>query len=409
MGFCVLPDDSPDSYLKGASIKLENLSLALLADKELVENYLEFRKLRSGLRVKPIDGSTSANLPPHKISANGRWEYYDKGGKYNEGSLQVLSYTLSLLHPRTGYLCQHPEFSEKLGARMTAETWEEQCRGTRDRVNKIYKYILQMEKKGDRENYDFGRDPKELIQWILDLPRPIFILQEMIKDMLEDLLPGSALMVERARQYRDILLVALLCANPLRIRMFSNLMFDKNLIRRNDGSWWLKFGRRAFKNRRALKSDYHVRIAEELWPILDRYKEEFHPVLVGSTESKYVFVGAGHGPQAREIGKPICEESLSRIIRNLTELYLPGAIGFRAHAFRHIIATDIIKKDPRLGFFLAAIALHDKLQTVEKEYTHLKTSEYFEPVNTHFSEAWSVVFKSSRAKVRHENAQIDSR
>jgi integrase len=76
----------------------------------------------------------------------------------------------------------------------------------------------------------------------------------------------------------------------------------------------------------------------------------------------------------------------------MTELYVPGESGFGPHAFRHLIATDIIKKDPRLGFFLASVALHDKLETVEEEYIHLKSSEFFEPVNTHFGETWSLVF-----------------
>ena len=394
MGFCTLAADCPDPFLRGAGIQLEDLSLALLADKTLVEKFLEFKKLRSGLRVKPIDVSTAASLSPHQISANGLWEYYNKGGKYNGGTIQVLIFVSTLLRPKFGYLYQHPEYAGKLGSRMVAATWDEQCKETRTRIDKIHKNILKMKKEGDIENYEFGRDPKEKIQWILDLPRPLFILQEMIKAILDDLMYEGASQSERARQYRDLILVALLCANPLRIKMFSYMKFDENLIRRSNGSWWLKFGKRAFKNRRALKSDYLVRVAEELWPMLDRYKEEFHPVLVGSSGSKYVFVGSARGMHTKKEGDPMSESSLSSIAQKLTELYIPGMEGFRSHAFRHIIATDIIRKDPRFGFFLASKALHDKLETVETDYIHLKTSEYFEPVNTHFSEAWNLVFNS---------------
>lgn len=400
-GFCALPIDSPDPYLRGAGIKLDDLSLALLADKELIENYLNFTRLRSGLRVRPIDESTSADLPAHMISPNGLWEYYDKGGKYNNGSIQLLSVFSSLLRPGTGYLYQHAAYAEKLGARMTASSWEEQCKITRNRVEKMRKRILKMKKKGDGKNFEIGRKSKELIQWILDLPRPLLLLQEMIKTMLEDLLPESASQLQRARQYRDLVLVSLLCANPLRIRMFSILKFDENLICREDGSWWLKFDRNAFKNRRALESDYLVRVAEELWPILTRYKKEFYPILAKSTDTKYVFIGSAYGRHAKQSGARMRESSLSDTIHALTELYLPGELGFRPHAFRHIIATDIIKKDPRLGFFLASRALHDKLETVEREYIHLKTSEFFEPVNAHFSEAWGVVFKSSKEELSY--------
>lgn len=392
MGFCSLPEDSPDVYLRGAGIKTEELSLALLADKELVEAYIKFMRLRSGLRVRPVDESKATTLPAHSISANGRWEFYDKGGKYNQGSIQALIYISGLLRSGTGYLYQHPEFAEKLGSRMTAENWHKQCVATRSRVDRLHREILLMKKNNNRENYDFGRDPKERIEWILELDRPLLLLQEVLKEMLDDLLPENAPQLLRARQYRDLLLFALLCANPLRVSMFTIMEFGKHLVRMNDGSWRLRFKRGAFKNRRSLKSAYEVRVAKELWPMLERYKSEFHPLLAGTTGSQHVFIRGKHGGHGKRVGEPLSANSLNYIIIKLTELYLPGGVGFPPHAFRHIIATDIIKKDPRIGFFLAARALHDKLDTVESEYVHLKTSEFFEPVNLHFGEAWSQVF-----------------
>lgn len=392
MGYCALPQDSPDPYLRGHGLKPEELTMALLADKELVESYLQFIRLRSGLRVRPIeDAARVAELPVHQLSTDGKLEYYDKGGKYNKGSLLALTCISSLLRPVTGYLYQHPEFAEKLGKRMKAASWQEQCVQTRKRVDALRKQIWAMKKGNDYKNYDFGRDPKEPIEWILSLQRPLFILHGMIKDMLEDLLPESVPIADRARQYRDIILVAMLCANPLRIRMFSIMEFGKHLVHRDDGSWWLRFHKNAFKNRSALKSHYEVRVARELWHMLDRYKEEFHPYLTRATGSKHVFVGTTAG---KRLGYSLAASSLSDVVRTMTELYVPGESGFGPHAFRHIIATDIIKKDPRLGFFLAAVALHDKLETVEEEYIHLKSSEFFEPVNTHFGETWSLVFGS---------------
>ncbi len=225
-----------------------------------------------------------------------------------------------------------------------------------------------------------------------DLKRPLLLLQGMVKEMLDDLLSGSSTKLERARQYRDITLFALICANPLRIRMFRMMQFDRNLVRLNDGSWELRFKKGAFKNRKALRSHYKVGVAKELWPILDRYREEFHPILAGSTRTTHVFIGGRVGRKGKDGAGPLTTTSLNYIIEKLTELYSPSGTGFGPHAIRHLVATDIIKKDPRIGFFLAARALHDKLETVETEYVHLKTSEFFEPVNTHFGEAWSQVF-----------------
>lgn len=393
MGYCALPADNPDPYLRGVGIATEALSLALLADKGLVEDYIEFMRLRNGLRAQSVEDTDAVeNTPAYMISADRRWILYDKGGKYNMGTLTVLGIISGLLRPDKGYLYQHPEFATKLGPRMTAATWQQQCKETRTRVNKIRQDILKLKKEGNTDKYDFGRDPTKVIQWILDLKRPLEALHLMLKEMLDDLLPEYASEIDRARQFRNIILVALLVSNPLRIHMFSIMQFGKHLSRRGDGSWWLTFGRRAFKNRRSLKCDYEVRVAPELWPLLDRYKEEFHPVLAGSSGSTFVFVSVEKGRRRNQIGERLSRVSLSKIIRHLTGLYLPGEVGFGPHAFRHIVATDIIKKDPRLGFILAARALHDKLETVEDKYIHLKTSEYFEPVNTHFSEMWWQVF-----------------
>jgi hypothetical protein len=403
MGFCALPPDSLDPYLKGKGIKKEDLSLALLADKGLWKAYIQFMRLRSGLRVRRVDPAKLESLPAHRLSADKKWEFNDVGGKYNGGTLYFMRLVLSLLRPGTGYLYLHPEFAEKLGPRMTAETWQEQCVKTRDAVKKRYKKILKMKNLGDRNRYDFGRDPGENIKWILDQQRPLTVLQGMVKVMLADLLPGYAPTLERARQYRDVILVTLLCANPLRVHMFSIMAFDKHLVSRDDGSWWLQFKQGAFKNRKALKCNYEVKVAKELWPLLDIYKKEFHPVLVGSSHSKYVFPVSYNSARTRA-GSRMTGDALSGIVEMMTELYIPDSEGFRSHAFRHIIATDIIKKDPRLGFFIAAKALHDKLETVEEQYAHLKTSEFFEPVNAHFTEMWGAVFGTQRGVEKFASA-----
>jgi integrase len=395
MGFCALPADNTDPYLKGAGIRHKELSISLLAVKELVEGHVNFMKLRSGLRVRSDETDHSGTSANEKEHANGHPVFYDVGGKYNNGTILFLSLVSSLLHPVTGYLTQHPEFAKKLRPRMTAATWQQQCSDTRTRVNKLLGQILLFKKNKDREKFDFGRDPKETIKWLLEQPRPLLILHQVIKGMLDDLLPESAPLMTRARQFRDILLIAMLTSNPLRIRMFSIMEFGKHLTRDEDGTWWLEFKQGAFKNRRALKSDYKVRVARELWPLLDRYKDEFHPVLIGSARSAFVFVGAKRGGQRKPRGFRLSENSLSDIVRDMTELYMPGKIGFRPHAFRHLVATDIIKRDPKVGFFLASIALHDKLETVEETYVHLKSSEFFEPVNIHFSETWDRVFGRS--------------
>ncbi len=167
MGYCSLPKNNLDPYLRGCGLASDDLTLALLADRELVEDHMNFRRLRGGLRLRPVKQETSAHLPAHMVSADGKWEFYDKGGKYNNGSIVTLSHISSLLRPGTGYLYQHPEFAEKLGSRMTAGSWHEQCVLTRSRVNSLRRMISSMKKENDEEHFDYGRDPKERIEWIL--------------------------------------------------------------------------------------------------------------------------------------------------------------------------------------------------------------------------------------------------
>lgn len=58
----------------------------------------------------------------------------------------------------------------------------------------------------------------------------------------------------------------------------------------------------------------------------------------------------------------------------LTQQYVPDTPGFCTHAFRHIIATDHLKRHPG-DYPTVAKQLHDKLETVLQEYTHLTVDQ----------------------------------
>lgn len=382
-GFCHLPEDASDPHLRGLGISKEDLSLALIADKRICEAYVEFMRCRTTLGSDSQDGDASAA---------GQSEGQDPlKGKYNQGMIAFLAIAMGYLHEETGYLTQHPEFAVKLGSRMTAATWQEQCRDTRTRLKEIHQNICSMKENNDYENFEKGRDPKEPIRMILDLKRPLLAVHRMLKLMLNDFEAKKDKLLSRAELYRNILLVAMLAANPLRVRQFAIMQFNKHLRREEDGSWWLHFKRGDFKNRRALQSDYSVRVAPEVWPLIERFRSEFHPALVGDRECDYVFVPRIKGRHSKANFR-LRTKSINTIINVMSRSYVPDCPGFGPHAFRHIVATDIIKSNPAVGFFLAAKALHDKLDTVEREYIHLKTSEFFEPYNDHFSAAWQQIF-----------------
>src|SRR5207253_1015171 len=103
----------------------------------------------------------------------------------------------SHLREKTGYLYRHPEFSDKLGSRMTAPTWQEQCTDTRRRLMEIYNTIYEMKHSGDEEHYEMGRNPEEPIREILGQKRPLLVIQEMIRTMLQESELGNRNLLNR--------------------------------------------------------------------------------------------------------------------------------------------------------------------------------------------------------------------
>jgi integrase len=352
-GYCCLPE-SPDPSLSGLGMDQGKMTLALLTEKRLVEDYLEFQKTRAG-------------------------------GIYTRGTLSFIELVAHFLRVETGYLYQHPAFAKKLHKRLSPSEWARKCSDTRERLISIKTQLMQ---KGLIVK---GRDPEAPIEQILAQDRPLYVLLQMIKDMQQDMPSANSSKRAQAIHYRDLLLIGLLSSNPLRVRQFTIMEFDRHLKRRDNGEWWLEFKKSEFKNRKVLESDYSVRVEGHLWPIIERYRNEFRPYLAGAKHCRYVFRQGIRRKDYELKIRPMSKEGLSCLLIHLTRLYIPITPGFYAHAFRHIVATDIIKRNPEFGFFVASKALHDNLETVERAYAHLKTHEYFEPVNRHFGEAWDEV------------------
>lgn len=355
-GFCCLPLDSSDQMLQGLGIEKKHLSLALLTDYNIIKKYITvFSLARSG-------------------------------GKYNNSSLTFISSITSLLRKGTGYIYQKPDFAKKLYISADKEEWQEICLKTREKLLKIENFIRQ-EKKAGGDGFELGRDPREPIENILNLPRPLSAVFEMMARMVSNLDKFPSNSLRKSVFVRNLLLIAILQANPLRVSMLSRMEIGRHLIKKKDGSWWIVFHRSEFKNRKSLKSDYETRLAPELWQMVDRYIKYFRPKLYGSSESNYLFLKNKKNSHFNKFN--LNSARLSSIVFSLTNKYISDSPGFGPHAFRHIIATDIIKGDPSYGFFLAAKVLHDNPKTVEENYAHLKTSEMFEPYNEIFSNRWS--------------------
>ena len=65
---------------------------------------------------------------------------------------------------------------------------------------------------------------------------------------------------------------------------------------------------------------------------------------------------------------------MNRRVFILTAKYLWGCPGVGPHAFRHIVATAILKNSLN-DWQTAALVLHDRVETVQKHYAHLRSSD----------------------------------
>lgn len=207
-GFLCLPSDSNEPKMLGKGFSAADLSFALLGDSELVEAYIEFKKVRAD-------------------------------GHYTNETRNFLRFCRSLLRAKTGYLAQHPELGLSLPEPVAPADWAEWCEESRERLKDLLKPF-----GGDKPTRE-GRDVEEPIQKILSMPHPIEALRTMLTNMEADKPSPTASKVTHAVHHRNGLLVRLLSSNPLRIKHYSWMTWRAdnkgNLYQKEDGSWWLRF------------------------------------------------------------------------------------------------------------------------------------------------------------------------
>lgn len=348
-GFCCLPADSEDPMLRGLGLDPEELSLTLLLNKNYLEKYItEFRLARAG-------------------------------GKYNSGFEVFITSFASLLTKDSGYIYQMPELRAEMNEDLTVAQWRGRCLAVRRRLNRIRNDIVAARKKGSPD-FAKGRNVTGRVGDLIKAKSPMDETFKIVKDMIADAPKLYKNSTRRAQFMRDLLLIALLHANPLRIKMFGFMEFDRHLVQEKDGSWWLQFEKNEFKNRGGNGGDYRIRLSEYFWPMITEYRDTWRPMFHGADKCKYVFIVSFRQKPKKDRYR-LTRSALSTIVCKITRHYLEQCVGFRPQSFRHIVATDLIRKNPFFGINLAAIALNDTIETVQENYKHLLTSESYEPYN----------------------------
>lgn len=450
-GFLCLPETAPDKRIAGLGFDPKDLTLALLTDADLVLKFLDFMKVRS------------------------------VSGSFNEATLKFLNFCMMLARNETGYLRQRLGFGAKLPRPVAENDWPEWCESNRLKMLKFQKKITKSNKgdKGRRGKNDrqdrvrMTRNPFEPVMDIItERQHPITALFDLA-DRLESLTPwmerGSKSML--AVHSRSIFQVRLIGSNPLRCENFSMMTYTpqdqdsfeqarelfrryrkekrtldvsklyvkttkgSNLYQKPDGSWWLRFNERDFKNDRGedyepgvRNAPYEVPVVPSVWGALNEYLFRHRPFLNESLVSTlreerarrglpilsaddvlavmrchYVFRPEHRG--VRHVGSEqllagygtgqMSARTLSGNIFSLTSRYLPESKGFCAHACRHLVATEYIKNHPE-GWEEAAVALHNTAAMVRKHYSWVSLSDRIKPWNDHHE----------RLKEMHDRGEI---
>lgn len=371
----------------GGQIELREVASARIAGAK-VSAFLGW------LRLDPEAGG--AGIPPSEVETLA-WlahpayieQYLDwmkaRVGARNKGATQFLAFLASLVRPSTGYLWQCPELANTLPDGHRPAEWHVMCQSTFDVVQELTAAY--------DDELEVTRDSFEPIMHILQLPQPMDAIVDMVQRMRADR-PVTNARAE-AIWSRDIVLIKLLASNPLRLRNLAHLSWRSDnsgeLHQREDKSWWLKISKTKFKNTKGAAGDreyYECQVNPAAWRDIEKYLAVHRPKLLQANTDLF-FLTANAGPRGRKDNeRPVPWNDLGRRVKELTARYLYKCPGIGCHAFRHIVATSILKA-PGGDFKTAALVLYDRVATVEKHYAFLTANEGGERMSTLLAASFS--------------------
>ena len=329
LGWLRLPTDSG-----GIGIPQDNVeSLAWLAVPEFLEQYMDWCR--------------------------------DRIGKRNQGATQFLAIIASLVREKYGYLRQRPELQATLPSSYQAYDWEKLC----DHQFELTELLT----SSYSNEIEVSRDSFEPIRNIIELPQPMEAIADMVQRMRADRPVGKPL--QEIIWARDMVLIKLLSCIPLRRSNMAHLTWRADntgeLYQRIDKSWWVRIPKTRFKNTRGAAGDniFDCQVHPSAWRDIERYLFQFRPKLMHSP-TDLVFLSRLF--PGKTIHRPWAD--LSKRVHALTARYVASSPGIHAHAFRHIVASSILKAEGG-SFKVAALVLNDRMATVEQHYSGLQSND----------------------------------
>ena len=269
--------------------------------------------------------------------------------------------TLAILHPKHGYVTQCPLLASKIPAEIANDrSWDEMCKFSR---------ATAMTLKNDC--HDKSREPEEPIRALLALEQPLSPIITAMRKLRKIGDASSAGSMQEAVARRNEVLLGILISNPLRSKNLITLTFKADnsgdVYQTETGQWRIRIPASRMKNRKRLKKKiYNVPIAAWLTPLIEDYIKTFRPIL-GIDKNSDGFFLSNRGTRFN---------ALNKMIFKITRTLIPGCLGFGPHAFRHLVATDWLTKNPN-DFNTVSELLNDTLEVIMNNYVHLRKDVAF--------------------------------
>ncbi len=347
-----------------ACIGKEGSATASIAWEKLINffGFLALEVSKGGLGI--TNGNQSLAWLAHPVAINEFLNFLKKrsGGLRHNSHLTFSSLVISVTNEKTGYLWQQPEFMKRIPNHLLPKNtsdWLEMCAKANE-VARTWKSV----------SFEKSRVPEEPIAPLLALPYPLQPVLRAIKQLDSEAAAMPSGGVVQARLKRDALLLAFLVTNPLRILNFKIIKWhgdgSQHLYKTTGKQFRLRFAGSEMKTRKP----YDVKVSAWLVNRLEEYIDEYRDVLLGGKKSDYLFLSSNTKLQTKW-------NSMDSQISKLTRRLIPETLGFGPHAFRHLVATDWLRKHPN-DYITVAALLNDKLETVIKNYAHLKLDDSFD-------------------------------
>jgi integrase len=340
-GFCV--NHAGDAR----RVSVADLSMSLFLEIELFKDYVAFLKKRAG------------------------------GVETTTISLAIATFN-SFLNENTGFVANWPiAWKNFLPRGYKATTWKEKS----EKATAFYR------RKNRTTKFSSPRAPADtVLKEIIELQHPIQVLYDMLDKMIAELGSGPHRTSASHRLIRNIAIVALLTSNPVRVKNLSELRYSANGKNKNDyciyqkegGGWHIFIHKRFMKNEEgaAKNSDYDMPVNDWVFPYLNAYIEIRSEL---NRKSPYFIVVTTSQSRRGNPMSNIAITYLSALITELSYRHIGQPLldqGFGPHAFRSIVATEIVKNMPGKGIAFAAAVLHDTVATTEKHYGHYRPKDH---------------------------------